>query len=245
MRCKSIKKRLALYISDDLTQRWKEKIEAHLGSCPACQQELKNLKDSLARIKAADSIERQGLPDWDETSWAGLMERISRIEVSRKGRPGLTAELWKKYAGRAAAVAGLFLVALLAYFLINRFWLNPARLQIAKKEDVTTVEEKVKTDISQKEESQKKLPEVAVKKEKEIQPGSQTDRSEFFKIEEAHPKEQPSEKVIVAEARPEGILEKQPGSLPDRIEMVFKLPESGVQVVWILDRNFNLEGVKK
>jgi len=42
---------------------------------------------------------------------------------------------------------------------------------------------------------------------------------------------------------PEG--SRQSGSLPERIEMVFRLPESGVQVVWILDRNFNPEGVKK
>ncbi len=59
--------------------------------------------------------------------------------------------------------------------------------------------------------------------------------------------------VLIRENRlyspPEQLLRKKPATAPEtqpaKIEMAFVLPESGVQVIWILHRNFNLQGDKR
>ncbi|MCR4395578.1 MAG: zf-HC2 domain-containing protein, partial [Candidatus Saccharicenans sp.] len=61
MKCKVVRRKLWLYVSDDLNRRSSAAVAEHLKSCPACRQEFRLLQESLAAIKQADLKERQKL----------------------------------------------------------------------------------------------------------------------------------------------------------------------------------------
>lgn len=253
MSCRKIQNRLALYLSADLSQRWKTKVEAHLTSCPVCQEELNRLKETLALIKEADRVEGESQVKWNEARWAELMEKISQTEMRREARLDLTARPQRKIIYGMAAAAGVLLVALLTYFLIHQT--RPSsELQSAKKQSLASIKEKAQTaTLQNKEVKPEREPFVsAVKKDKAAKQAafSQSNKTEKdrWQLSEKPEIAMAESEIMPAKEKataPSAGQEKPADFLPDRIEMVFKLPESGVQLVWILDRNFSLEGGKK
>jgi anti-sigma factor RsiW len=56
MRCKTIQKKLALYLAEELTASDQRQIEAHLRSCPVCRDELARVRQLLALLKSDSMI---------------------------------------------------------------------------------------------------------------------------------------------------------------------------------------------
>lgn len=220
MRCKSVKNKLPLYVSADLSHRAKEKIEAHLRSCPDCRLELKSLEEALRRIKEADLAESQKIASWDEESWPGIREEIGRTKVNRLAQPGLTYRRQKRYALGLATAAGIFLIGILMYLVINRAAEKPPITNAANQDvvmpEIETQPARTKAEVNQ------------LQKEAGVQtkPAGLSSRES---------------KTAASDLS----YRKTSEQLEERIEMAFILPESGIQVIWILDRNFNLEGEKK
>ncbi|MCR4395577.1 MAG: hypothetical protein NUW07_02445, partial [Candidatus Saccharicenans sp.] len=196
------------------------------------------------------------LPEWKEELWAGLMEKIARgkILVPGKSRSGLRG--WRKLAP-AAALVGLILISFLSYRLIDHFWpgllTRPTASQNLPGASQSGEElNPVSRELEPEKEATIKAPERGP---------AHTERSDALKppsrVEMARSQTPPAEKMlgtqnsIVSGAGKKAVPPvptesgHQPAPQPERIEMAFILPETGVQILWILDRNFNLEGVKK
>jgi hypothetical protein len=252
MKCEAVSRKLLLYVSGDLDRRSARAVEEHLKHCPACQQELRLIKESLAAIRQADLEESQKLPEWDEERWADLMSTIVRGESRVPGKSISGLFSWKKPALAAAAVAGLILVSFFSYHLIDRFWLHTP----SNKDIVATGQQAGKISPAGQELKPETPTATRTPDTASISP-RQVELPTPSRLEEAKPRARPSEKIAEAKTAPvpeagekagvasTGSSELQPASRPERVEMSFILPESGVQVLWILDRNINLEGVKK
>ncbi|MGQ9802075.1 MAG: anti-sigma factor family protein [Candidatus Saccharicenans sp.] len=257
MKCKAVKRKLLLYVSGDLNRRSSREVEEHLAHCPVCRQEFLTLQESMSAIREADLKERQKLPEWDEKVWAGLMKKISTGETLISGKSRSWQLAWRKLAPVAAAVAGFMLIFFLSYRLIDHFG-RQAPAQQAASNDLTATgqpEEKVIANEHELNLKKEATTEAQISgstaPEKPVQPAIPS------RVEVAKSRTLPSEKSTGAQTGPvSGVGEKvgpaspaggeqQPAAQPDRVEMAFILPESGIQVLWILDRNFNLEGVKK
>lgn len=83
MTCRKVRKLMPLFAGDDLGPRRTRAVRSHLDACPACRSELGELREALARIKAA--AKEESVPDWSESEWKALMVRATgEIPVSRK-----------------------------------------------------------------------------------------------------------------------------------------------------------------
>lgn len=252
MKCKAVSRKLLLYVSGDLGRRSSRAVEEHLNHCPACRQELRLIKESLAVIKQADLEESLKLPAWNEERWAELMRAIARSDTRfhDKSISGLFS--WKKPALAAAVVAGLILVSFFSYHLIDRFWLHTPN----NKDIVATGQQAGKISPAGQELKPETPTATRTPDTTSISP-RQVELPTPSRLEEAKPRARPSEKIAEAKTAPvpeagekvglpsAGGSQQQSAAQPERVEMAFILPESGVQVLWILDRNINLEGVKK
>lgn len=245
MKCKSVRRRLLLYVSGDLNRHSSSAVEKHLRECPGCQQELITVENSLAAIRQADLKERQKLPGWDENRWQELMAKISGARREEKMSSWLPARSWKKPAIVAASMAVLVAAVFLIQTRISQF--KPRPVEVAASEEKATMTETRVEPALRKEavkiDSQEKEPGP------ESRPVKPADRKSAGKkllakkeiggtgIRETD--------IFPAEKGREKITEIPSDLKPGRVEMVFKLPESGIQVVWILDSEFNLRGVIK
>ena len=257
MRCKSVKNKLPLYVSADLNRRTKEKVEVHLGSCPDCQQELKSLEEALRRIKEADLAQSQKIASWDEESWLAIREEIGLAAVNRRAKPAQTTKRRRRYALGLATAVGIFLIGILAYLLTERAGekspvINAANQDVVRPE-IKTQPVRIQAEVSRP----PKEPGPQAKKAEISSPVGETEQEQSLRQKEGLSGKQPSEGRQVAQTQAPVSTGKEASQVSDlssvktseqleeRIEMAFILPESGIQVVWILDRNFNLEGEKK
>jgi len=232
MKCKSIQKKLALYVSDDLRPGQKDRVQKHLEGCSTCRHELQSMKEALLKIKKADLAERSRLADWDEKSWSELLKRISAIEPPVKSRPARFFVAWRESAFRLALAAGIIALIVLTGIFVRQGRHQLPSTAIAGKEATTPESRPEKTST-----------EAEITAGQPAQPAAEILTE---KLAEAETSAGPSgKKQKIREELLSGkstASENATAPQPDRIEMAFVLPESGVQVVWVLDRNFKLEG---
>jgi anti-sigma factor RsiW len=257
MRCKSVKNKLPLYVSADLNRRTKEKIEAHLKSCPDCQQELKSLEEALRRIKEADSAQSQKIASWDKESWPAIREKIWRTAVNRQAKPAQTTKRRRRYALGLAAASCIFLIGLLTYLLTDRAG-EKSPITNAANQDVVMPEIETQPATIQAEVNQPQKKAKAQAKPAELSSGeSKTAAEQSLRQKQTSTEKRPGDTKQIAQTQAPASTGKETSQASDlssektsqrpqeRIEMAFILPDSGIQIVWILDRNFSLEGEKK
>jgi anti-sigma factor RsiW len=98
MRCGETEK----WISDDLdgalSPRRKARLEAHLGSCPACRE----YRDGLARLQAAAGVPAERSPEY----WAGFARRLeAKLDAIGSGKAAAApVAVWRRWAWAAPAV---------------------------------------------------------------------------------------------------------------------------------------------
>lgn len=113
MRCATVRRRLSDEVDGALRPGPKDRLEAHLRSCPACAA----YKRGLSRIQAQGRLAGERSPrDWAAFERA-LERRLDTVETGRRrvGRPfaGRTGWAW-------AAAAATVLVAVSAWYALRR-----------------------------------------------------------------------------------------------------------------------------
>jgi hypothetical protein len=263
MNCKKAQKKLSLYVAGDISSRWKEKIELHLSSCQVCQEELESLKDSLSRIKEEDQYERQLLPDWDERRWAALITEISRTKKETPGEFRQPIRAWKTAAYVFAAGIGVMLMGVLIYYFIHQTKVENNQTQITRvviKEKKEHPAEKERSSIpaSSKPAVDETLAKKAQGPEAQIQKSKKPETEVFSSTERTRQAQVIPEKSLPtpAETADSGtrinqlalnLAQTEPttGSSQERLEIILQSQESGLKILWVLDKNFDIEGVKK
>jgi len=119
MNCSRVRRWIPLYAGADLPIRKARRLEKHLGRCIDCGTELKELKAALASVRA---IADQGILDWPEAEWKGLMARVK----SEKPRPRPVSPL--SAIPRKAWAYGLAIILVLgvATLILRRLLSPPA-----------------------------------------------------------------------------------------------------------------------
>ena len=111
MTCRKAKKLNPLYAGGDLRPRLMEALRAHVGSCPACLEDLAQYREALALLKTAAEAER--VPDWTEDEWQALAAGF-KPEDQGPNRPGFLAR--PRWAAALALGAFLGLAVLTMLF---------------------------------------------------------------------------------------------------------------------------------
>jgi len=75
MTCRGVRKRLSLYAGGDLPVRQAKGVRSHLESCAVCRRELVEWQAALVQAKAA--LRAEDAVDWGESEWKDLMARVT------------------------------------------------------------------------------------------------------------------------------------------------------------------------
>lgn len=207
-----VKKSLALLAGGDLPVRKGRKLLAHIDVCPFCRRELEEYKSALTRIRSAAGDEGAG--DWTEADWKALMARVTA------GKDGRARPAWRarpRWVVTSAVVAAAVLVA--AAFLLRpavfRSKTAPAvpGPAVAAKREAKPAPERPETQPPARQE---------IKKEPLIQP-------EY--LAKSGRKIPPSGSAASRSAAAQDVLS---------VHMVSR--ETGLQVVWFFNKNFEWRG---
>jgi anti-sigma factor RsiW len=212
MTCAQVKRNLPLLAGGDLPTRLERKTLAHLDACPLCRRELEEYRSALARVKAAARAE--GAADWTEADWKVLMARVT-AETPRKSRASWGSRPRRALASTLAAVAVLIATAFLFKdSLFNRRVGSPNPTSaVVKREEPKPAPEKPKISPPAK-------------------PGTKT-----------VPLVQPE---YFAKSGGKKIPSREPQAKPaagqDVLSVTMVSQETGLQVVWFFNKNFEWKG---
>lgn len=256
MKCQKVKEKLYLYVSSDLSSATAGRIKKHLEICPDCRKEAEEIREVLENLKLAHVRDSKRLPDWSEERWARLMYRLSDSSPERKFSQVTDFFSWKVPAFRLAIISGVIFAVIAGFFFLK---IEKNRKDISIPVQVGRVhsaaDEKLTAEKNPAITTAPRLPELNLKtvtpeNPARNQPLSSAPRrmtSEVGKKAEHLENSTATNSFFTPGpgAAPRLSIEAEAENRPDRIEMAFTLPESGVQLVWILDRNFHIEGGKK
>ena len=111
-RCVSVRRRLALFAGDDLSEHEKRSVEIHLNGCASCRDRLAALRGSRDVIQQYQAVpsDLDTLP----SLWPRIRHQLTQQELSR--RPGRS---WLPVSAVAAATIAMGVV----------LWNRPAHLE--------------------------------------------------------------------------------------------------------------------
>jgi hypothetical protein len=215
MTCAKVKKSLALLAGGDLPSRKERKLLAHIDGCQPCRREFEEYRSSLRRVKAA--AREEGVYDWSGAEWKSLMARAT-AEKTEKGRPALGLHPRRALTSGLAAV--MVLAALAFLFKDSIFKSKPVAPGSG-----TMVEKK------------------AEPKPKPERPGG---AEALGKKEKRVRVIQPEylAKGAGKEAAARGAQDKAAAG-QDVLSVTMVSQETGLQVVWFFNKNFEWKGDQK
>ena len=216
MTCSNVKKRLALIAGGDLPARKERKLLAHIDRCPLCRQELEEYRGALRRVK--DAARAEGLEDWTGAEWKALMTRVTVQKADRrKSAPFEPRPRWVLASGIAAVV----LLALLTFLFRDSIF----RFRGARPDQGTEVVKK------EEPKGRPEQPPASMPADKEGK-GVPIIQPEYFAKNAG--KGKPSIGSSAKSAAGQDVIS---------VTMVSK--ETGLQVVWFFNKNFEWKGDQK
>jgi hypothetical protein len=226
MTCRSVRKLLPLAAGGDLFEGKAGRVAAHIKTCAACRAELDAYRSALDRARELDGAAGHS---WNDAAWAKAVRRAA----AQGGRPAAGRP---KFVLRPAviAVAGAVLIAVAALLLVlTRNPIRPRQVLEARTEGV-------KTDVP-----------AAAKHKPEPAPGTADQKNvkrDLKKEPEApllaagriKPSPAPIDRALTGAEAP-----APPSPAQDIVSATFVSRETGLQIVWFFDRNFNWKGEEK
>jgi len=189
---------------------------AHVGSCADCRAELEELRDAILRVKAAAREESAG--EWRDAEWKALMARAAGQKADRgRSAPFKPRPRWALASG---VIAVVLLAVLGVLFRESIFKFRGARLGQGT--------------------------EAAKKEEPKGRPEQQLAPKPVDKKGKGVPVIQPE--YLAKNAGKGAPLRKTPAkgtARQDVLSVTMVSKESGLQVVWFFNRNFEWKGDQK
>jgi hypothetical protein len=223
MNCRRIRRSIPLLAGNDLSEQKARRLRAHLERCELCRNEFRRFTAALNKVK--ELADRETQPEWTNTEWRALMARTISARVEK--RPFVSPVFWNRFL--VPLVRGL-VVAVPAVVIGLVLWntvlkpksspVGPAPAYVRKPEPAPPI-----------------LPPTLQNKNDEKEP---TVRSQ-------------EKSIIVARApkaeRPaphphEPAAAAKEGS-QDVVSVTLVSQDTGLKVVWFLDKNFEWKGEGK
>jgi hypothetical protein len=212
MTCAKVKKSLPLLSGGDLPARTERRLLAHIDACSGCRRELEEYRSALARVRAA--AREEGAGDWSEAEWKALMARVTAADAGKARTAWATRPSWALASGVAAVVILAVTVFLFKDSIFKSSAGTSGRLPaVVRREEPKTASEKPKATPPAKQET-KRVPLV---------------QPEYFA--KSGEKVSPSRETPVRAAAGQDVL---------TVTMVSQ--ETGLQVVWFFNKDFEWKG---
>jgi len=215
MTCKSVQDYLPLLSGGDLGARKEKRLLSHLDRCPGCRAELEEYRSALARLKAASGEEAAA--DWTAAEWKALMVAAAAQKAQRKGAAAGSRPRWALASGLAAVILLAVLAFLFRGSIFRSHGTEPDReAAVVKKEEPKPAPAKP---------APAKPPGEKGKRVPVVQPEYYARSADTKGSSAASPAKAASGQDVIS------------------VKMVSR--ETGLQVVWFFNRNFEWKGDQK
>ncbi len=215
MRCLKSKKLLPLLAGNDLSARKTSKLRAHLERCVSCRKEAGEYRSALNRIRTA--ARREAVPVWDGPEWDALMGRVAMEKAGRKSFVLTPRTRWAVASG-----VGVFIILCVLTLVFKDMVFEPKKIARASGPSI----------------AQKEEPGVPA----EGLPDIFTPEKEQIPVRELRVriagKQDPSTGVLGPE------LAATQGS-QEILLVTLVSQETGLQVVWFFNKDFDWKGDEK
>lgn len=223
MNCRRARRSIPLLAGNDLSQSKARRMKIHLERCERCRKDFRAY--SAALNKAKELADREAAPEWTDSEWRALMDRATSARIEKRpfvfsifGIRPMTAVA----RGLAVAVPA-FIIGLVLWNTILKPRPSPvvsAPAYVLKPEPVPPVPPSI-------------LQDKKAKKEPAVRSQEKT--------------------VIVAQTqehkrpatRPEESAGAQKKDSQDVVSVTLVSQDTGLKVVWFLNRNFEWKGEGK
>ena len=224
MTCRPVRRLLPLAAGGDLSEGKAGKVAAHIKTCAACRAELDAYWSTLDRARELDGAAGHS---WNDAAWAKAVRRAA----AQGGRPAAGRP---KFVLRPAviAVAGAVLIAVAALLLVlTRNPIRPRQVLEARKERVPR---EIPAPLEQK-------PTPAPQDSAIVNRDSiKKPETPLLAAGRIKPSPAPIDRALTEAEAP-----APPSPAQDIVSATFVSRETGLQIVWFFDRNFNWKGEEK
>jgi len=223
MNCRSIRRSIPLLAGNDISERKARRLRAHLERCEICRNEFRPYSAALGKVK--ELADRETAPEWTDTEWRALMTQTTSVRIENRrffslafGNSPLPAPLLGLALAVPAVVIGLVLWN--TVLKPKSSPVVPAPAYVRRPEPTPPIT--APTRQNQKEE---KEPDVRSQEKSIIVARTQ---------ERERPAPRPNEPAAA-----------QKESSQDVVSVTLVSQETGLKVVWFLDKNFEWKGEGK
>lgn len=223
MNCRRIRRSIPLLAGNDLPEARARRMRIHLEGCQKCRKDFRAYSAALRRVK--ELADRETEADWTEAEWQALMARTISARIEK--RPFVFSLFEPKLV---TALAGGLAMAVAAVIIGLIFWntvlrprsspVIPAPAYVQKPEPAPPV-----------------LPPNHQKENDRKEPAVRSQERPII-IAQAREHERPG-------ARPKELVGAQQEGAQDVVSVTLVSQDTGLKVVWFLNRNFYWIGEEK
>jgi len=223
MNCRRIRRSIPLLAGNDLSEQKVRRLKAHLERCEMCRNEFRRYAAALNKVK--ELAYRETPPEWTNTEWRDLMARTISARVEKRPFVSPVFRIWPLEAlvrGLAVAVPAV-VIGLLLWNTLSKpktSPVNPTSAYVRRPEQTPPI-----TAPTQQNQNEEKEPDVrTLEKPVFVARAPMAER----------PAPRPTEPAAAAKE----------GS-QDVVSVTLVSQDTGLKVVWFLDKNFEWKGEGK
>jgi len=223
MNCRRIRRSISLLVGNDLSERKARRLRVHLERCEICRNEFRLYSAALDKVK--ELADRETPPEWTDTEWQTLMARTISARVEK--RPLVSPVFGNRplialVRGLAVAVPTV-VIGLLLWNTLSK----PKTGPVGPKPAYARRPELIPPITAPTQQNQNE----------EKEPGVRTLDKPVL-VARASKAERPA-------PRPNKPAAAQKESSQDVVSVTLVSQETGLKVVWFLDKNFEWKGKGK
>jgi hypothetical protein len=216
MNCRRIRRSIPLLAGNDLPERKARRLRVHLERCEMCRKDFRRYSAALRKVK--ELADRETPPEWTATEWRALIARTTSARTEK--RPFVSSVFGPRpMTALARGLAGAVPAVVIGLVLWNTVLkpksspVFPAPAYVRKPEPAPPI-----------------LPPALQNKNDEKEPAVRSEEKSIT-VAQAQEHERPA-------TRPKEPAAAQKEASQDVVSVTLVSQDSGLKVVWFLNRNF-------
>ena len=223
MNCRKIRRSIPLLAGNDLPERKAHRLRAHLERCEMCRKDFRRY--SAALRKAKELAYRETTSEWTATEWRALMARTTSARIER--RPFVSSVFGPRPMIALARGLALAVPAVVIGLVLWNMVLKPKSSPVVP----------APAYVRKPEPAPPILPPTLQNKNNKKEPAVRSQEKSII-VAQAQEQERPA-------TRPKEPAAAQKEASQDVVSVTLVSQDTGLKVVWFLNRNFEWKGEGK
>ena len=223
MNCRRIRRSVPLLAGNDLPERKVRRLRAHLERCETCRKDFHRYSAALRKVK--ELADRETTSEWTDTEWRALMARTTSARIEK--RPFVSSVFGPRLMTALARGLGVAVPAVVIGLVLWNTVLKPKSSPVVP----------APAYVRKPEPAPPILPPTLQNKNDKKEPAVRSQERSII-VAQAQERGRPV-------TRPKEPAAAQKEAFQDVVSVTLISQDTGLKVVWFLNRNFEWKGEGK